>query len=44
MPQTARLLSQAVNTTPELWVNLQAAYDLAQGRPTAPVAPLAAVG
>lgn len=43
-PQTAWLLSQALDTTPELWINLQAAYDLARSRPTAPVAPLAAVG
>jgi antitoxin HigA-1 len=43
-PQTGWLLSQALNTTPEFWINLQAAYDLARSRPTAPVAPLAAVG
>ena len=43
-PQTAWLLSQALDTTPELWINLQAAYDLARSRPPAPVAPLAAVG
>ena len=43
-PQTAWLLSQALNTTPEFWINLQAAYDLARSRPTAPVEPLAAVG
>ena len=43
-PQTAWLLSQALNTTPEFWINLQAAYDLARTRPTAPVVPLAAVG
>jgi plasmid maintenance system antidote protein VapI len=33
----ARLLSQALNTTPEFWVNLQAAYDLARSRPVKPV-------
>ena len=43
-PQTAWLLSQALDTTPELWINLQAAYDLARSRPTTPVAPLASVG
>ena len=43
-PQTAWLLSQVLNTTPELWVNLQAAYDLARNRPKAPVERLAAVG
>ena len=32
-PQTAWLLSQALGTTPELWVNLQANYDLAMSRP-----------
>jgi addiction module HigA family antidote len=32
-PDTAWLLSQALNTTPEFWLNLQAAYDLARTRP-----------
>ena len=32
-PETAWLLSQALNTTPEFWLNLQAAYDLAVARP-----------
>ena len=32
-PETAWLLSQALNTTPEFWLNLQAAYDLAVNRP-----------
>ena len=27
-PETAWLLSEALNTTPEFWVNLQTAYDL----------------
>jgi addiction module HigA family antidote len=27
-PETAWLLSQALNTTPEFWINLQTAYDL----------------
>ena len=27
-PDTAWLLSQALNTTPEFWINLQTAYDL----------------
>jgi len=44
MPQTASLLSQALDTMPELWINLRSACDLARSRPTAPVAPLAAVG
>jgi addiction module HigA family antidote len=41
-PETAWLLSQALNTTPELWVNLQAAYDLARSRPSRQVERLAA--
>ena len=32
-PQTAWLLSQAFNTSPEYWLNLQASYDLAISRP-----------
>lgn len=43
-PATAWLLSQALNTTPELWINLQATYDLSRSRPTRPVDRLAAVG
>lgn len=43
-PETAWLLSQALDTTPEFWVNLQAAYDLARSRPAAPVERLAQVG
>lgn len=33
-PETAWLLSQALNTTPEFWLNLQAAHDLARNRPS----------
>ena len=33
-PQTAWLLSQALNTAPEFWLNLQASWDLAKNRPT----------
>jgi addiction module HigA family antidote len=33
-PDTAWLFSQAFDTTPEFWLNLQAAYDLARTRPT----------
>lgn len=33
-PESAWLLSQALSTTPEFWLNLQAAYDLAKSRPT----------
>ncbi len=43
-PETAWLLSQALDTTPEFWNNLQTAYDLAWSRPAEPVQRLAAVG
>jgi addiction module HigA family antidote len=33
-PETAWLLAQALNTTPEFWLNLQAAHDLARNRPS----------
>ncbi len=33
-PETAWLLAQALDTTPEFWLNLQAAYDLARSRPS----------
>jgi addiction module HigA family antidote len=42
-PETAWLLAQALGTTPEFWVNLQAAYDLARSRPSQSVERLAAV-
>ncbi|MEA5417618.1 MAG: HigA family addiction module antitoxin [Prochlorothrix sp.] len=32
-PETAWLLSQAFQTTPEFWMNLQAQYDLCLNRP-----------
>jgi addiction module HigA family antidote len=32
-PDTAWLLAQALGTTPELWLSLQAAHDLARHRP-----------
>ncbi|MCP3961932.1 MAG: HigA family addiction module antidote protein [bacterium] len=32
-PQTAWLLSQAFDTTPEFWISLQANHDLAVNRP-----------
>ena len=43
-PETAWLLSQALGTTPEFWINLQAAHDLARSRPKVSVPRLAAVG
>ncbi|MFH1985231.1 MAG: HigA family addiction module antitoxin [Pseudomonadota bacterium] len=42
-PETAWLLSQALNTTPEFWINLQTVHDLALSRPSRPVEKLAAV-
>lgn len=39
-PDTAWLLAQALDTTPEFWMNLQAAHDLARNRPARTVAPL----
>ncbi len=39
-PETAWLLAQALNTTPEYWLNLQTAHDLARSRPVTPVEPL----
>lgn len=41
---TAWLLAQAFDTTPEFWINLQSAYDLARSRPATVVEKLAAVG
>jgi addiction module HigA family antidote len=41
-PETAWLLSQALSTTPEFWINLQAAFDLARSRPGASVERIAA--
>ena len=35
--ETAWLFAGALGTTPEFWINLQAAYDLAVSRPTRPV-------
>ncbi len=32
-PSTAWLFAQALNTTPEFWLNLQIAHDLASERP-----------
>lgn len=32
-PETAWLLAQALGTTPEFWMNLQSAYELARSRP-----------
>ena len=32
-PDTAWLLSEAFNTSPEFWLNLQSAYDLSSHKP-----------
>jgi addiction module HigA family antidote len=42
-PDTAWLLAASLDTTPEFWINLQTAYDLARSRPSQPVQKLAAV-
>lgn len=43
-PETAWLFSGALGTTPEFWINLQAAYDLAVSRPARPVRRLRSTG
>ena len=42
-PETAWLLSEALCTTPEFWLNLQSTYDLSANRPDHHVQPLAAM-
>lgn len=39
-PDTAWLLSEAFNTSPEFWLNLQSAYDLSTHKPKSHVQPL----
>jgi addiction module HigA family antidote len=43
-PETAWLLSEALRTTPEFWVNLQSMYELSLKRPDHHVEPLIAAG
>ena len=43
-PKTAWLFAQALGTTPEFWINLQTAHDLAASRPTRRLAPLRRAG
>jgi antitoxin HigA-1 len=43
-PETAWLLSQAFDTTPEFWINLQTNYDLALNRPSKAIPPLRKAG
>ena len=40
-PETAWLLAQALGTTPEFWVSLQASHDLARNRPRRKIGRLA---
>ena len=42
-PDTAWLLSEALNTTPEFWLNLQSTHDLSAHRPEHHVQPLTAL-
>ncbi len=42
-PETAWLFAQALGTTPEFWLNLQSAHDLARSRPQRRVARLPAL-
>jgi addiction module HigA family antidote len=39
-PDTAWLLAQAFETTPDFWMGLQAAYDLSRTRPARAIPPL----
>ncbi len=41
-PDTAWLLSEAFNTSPEFWLNLQVRYDLSLHKPQRHVRPLVA--
>jgi addiction module HigA family antidote len=43
-PETAWLLSMALGTGPEIWIDLQSAYDLATHRPKRRVKALAMAG
>lgn len=40
---TAWLLSDAFNTSPEFWLNLQSMYDLSSNRPGKDIPPISAV-
>lgn len=42
-PSTAWLLSDAFDTSPEFWLNLQSMYDLSSNRPNKHIKPLKAV-
>lgn len=43
-PNTAWLLAEAFKTSPEFWLNLQAAHELSMHRPKTHVEPIAAAG
>jgi len=43
-PETAWLFAQALGTTPQFWVNLQANYDLASVRPKRSISKLRKAG
>jgi addiction module HigA family antidote len=43
-PETAWLFSEALKTTPEFWLNLQAIHDLSSNRPEHHVEPPAVIG
>ena len=43
-PGTAWLFAAAFSTSPEFWLNLQAAHDLSAHRPTTHIKPLAGAG
>ena len=43
-PETAWLFSEALQTTPEFWLNLQSIHDLSANRPDHHIQPLLAVG
>ena len=43
-PETAWLLAQAFDTTPEFWISLQTNHDLAANRPSKVISPLRKAG
>lgn len=43
-PETAWLLAQAFDTTPEFWISLQTNHDLAMNRPRKAIPPLRKAG
>ena len=44
MPETAWLFAQALDTTPEFWLNLQAIHDLARTQPKSRIRKLRRAG